>query len=128
MAVRRQSDLVTLLGMACFHEGHWLSDDSINYFFKHILQPSTGNTHCYSSYFFSKLLHDTTEPDNFDFTSVHRWHRRIESSIFNLDSLFVPINRHNNHWLLMHVRFTDKTVVLYDSLGDDPDNALTVHL
>ena len=123
MTVRHQSDSVTLSGIARFQEGHWLSDNSINYFFKHILQPSTGNTHCYSSFFFSLLLQDSTDPDTFDFTSVRRWHRRVESNIFDLDSLFVPINCHNNHWLLMQVRFGDKTVVLYDSLGDDPDNA-----
>lgn len=120
--IRHQSDSVTLSGMSRFQEGHWLSDDSINYFFKHILQPSARNTHCYSSFFFSLLLNNSTDPDKFDFSSVHRWHRRVNSAIFDLDSLLVPINRHNNHWLLLQVRFHDKTVVLHDSLGNDPDN------
>ena len=55
--VFQQSDTITLSGMAWYQEGHWLSDDSINYFFKRIIQPLSENIHFFDSYFFIQLLH-----------------------------------------------------------------------
>lgn len=106
-------------GFARLAEGAWLCDESINYFCKNIIQPTHDKVHFYTSYFFSKLLQ---HGQGYNFDEVRRWHRRITDGIFNLDSLLIPINRGNDHWLLLHIQPNEKTIHLYDSLGSNPLN------
>ena len=37
------------------------------------------------------------------------------SSVFDLQELYIPINKGQYHWLLLRVRLEDKTIKLWDS-------------
>jgi len=115
-----RSDSITHSSFARLNEGMWLSDETINYFGKNIIQPSHTQVHFYSSFFFSKVMNDSS---GYDFDSVRRWHNRIDGGLFGLDSLFIPINRDNEHWLLLQIQPRHKTVRLIDSLGVSQRNA-----
>lgn len=110
---------IKLSGFSRFQDGCWLSDESINYFLKNLVQPSHEHVHFYTSYFFNHLV---VRSGLYNFDEVIRWHNPIEGDLFQLDSLFIPINRANEHWLLLHIQPQLRRVRLYDSLGPDPRN------
>ena len=107
----------------------WLNDQVMNYVAKQVIQPATRNTFCYSSFFFTRLLHNTSRIEEYDFTQVNNCHssRGIRAigarEIFSLQNLFVPINKDNSHWLLLQASFTDQKVYLYDSDDAQTDNS-----
>ena len=113
----RGSDSILKSSFARLSEGVWLNDEIINYFCKHIIQPTHDKVHFFSSFFFSQLLEGGTEVNA---GAVRRWHNRIQEGLFNLDSLLIPINHDQEHWLLLHIQPGEKTVHLYDSLGGSP--------
>jgi len=100
IVIRSGSDSIQHSSFIRLNEGIWLNDKPINYnyFLNQIVQPTHEKVHCYSSYFFTALR------QRYYFGSVRRWHPSIPDGLFALDSLFVPINRGNNHWLLLHVQ------------------------
>lgn len=107
----------------------WLDDQVINYVAKRIVQTATERTYCYSSYFFSTLLQNTSRQDRYDFDQVSNWHnlRRMRETgeIFSLHNLLVHINIDNSHWLLLHALVVEKTVYLYNSDGTQTDSSNT---
>ena len=99
----------------------WLNDHVINFIAKQVIQRETPDTHCYSSYSFSRLLHNSSDAGRYDFFQVRRWHMsqdlRLIGTIFNCKNLLVPINKDNLHWLLLHVNLESRLISLYDSGG-----------
>ena len=42
--------------------------------------------------------------------------------LVNINNLYIPINRDNEHWLFLQIHFPTRTISLYDSLGQNIDN------
>ena len=118
-AVGRGAEQVDPRSLQMLAPETWLDDQIINFVAKRIVQTATERTYCYSSYFFSTLLQNTSRQDRYDFNQVSNWHnsRKIHETgeIFSLHNLLVLINIDNSHWLLLHASVVEKTVYLYDS-------------
>ena len=69
---------------------------------------------CFSTHFYSQLIGDGIHA-HYDFSSVKKWTKKL--NIFDLDTIFIPINKNNKHWALCVVNFCDREVIYYDSLG-----------
>ena len=130
MAASRGADQVDLHSLQRLAPERWLNDQIINFVAKQIIQPATSRTYCYSSYFFSSLLHNSSRLGNYDFSQVHNWHNargiREIGEIFSLRNLFVPINVTNSHcWILLQASVTEKKMYLYDSDERQSDSGNT---
>ena len=81
--------------------------------------PSTTGAFFYSSYFFTSLLETNSE---YLHSNVDNWSSRIPgglSSYFIQGALRPPINKENEHCFFLRVRPEDKTIMLWDSMGND---------
>ncbi len=116
------SDSVRRSNLVRLREGVWLDDAIINFVSRQVVRDVMDIGHSYSSYFFSKLLHEGEETQRYDFGEVRRWHTNVDCGLFNLRELYVPINKDNSHWLLLRVALESKTISIWDSLGWDPSN------
>jgi sentrin-specific protease 1 len=70
-------------------------------------------------------LLENTEDSNqtrrgYCYDQVKQWGRRRTptGNLFDLEYLFVPINRTNTHWMSAMINFPGKTITFYDSMGD----------
>ena len=54
---------------------------------------------------------------SFDCSKVQRWTRKL--NVFTKDKLFFPVNKRNNHWVLVVLCFSLKTITYYDSMSQD---------
>ena len=100
----------------------WLNDEVINYMTRKLIQPINSRTHVYSSFFFTRCILPTPSGHEFDYAAVRRWSDRIPGGLTNIDTLYIPINRGNEHWLFIQIHFPTRVISLYDSLGQNNDN------
>ena len=112
-------DSVSKHGFLTLNEGMWLNDKVLSYTAKQVLLPTSVDCHCFSSFFFTRLLRT-----GYNFNEVHRWSNRIPGGIQSLQDLYVPINKDGNHWLLLKVNLPQRTIQLWDSLGIQSTNRL----
>ena len=102
----------------------WLNDEIINWFM-YILtnndislcvsNPSKRHTHYFSSFLVHKLLVDE---GGYCHDKVKRWSKKVYGqNIFDLESLFFPINIGNVHWVSVIVHIQRKVIEFYDSSG-----------
>ena len=89
---------------------------------KKLIQPISPYNYIYSSFFFTRCMKATNEGPVFDYAAVKRWSDRIPGGLANIDNLFIPINRDNEHWLFLQIHFPTRTISLCDSLGQNRDN------
>ena len=123
IAARKGNESVDLGSLQRLVTETWLNDQVINFIAKQVIQQGTSDIYCYSSYFFSKLLHNSSAAGRYDFATVRNWHRSRElrqtgTTIFDYKHLLVPINKDNYHWLLAHVDIESRKICLYDSSGE----------
>ena len=123
MATRKRNESVDLGSLQRLVTETWLNDQVINFIAKQVIQKGTSDIYCYSSHFFSKLLHNSSAVGRYDFATVRNWHRFREqrqtgTTIFDYKHLLVPIDKDNSHWLLVHVDIESRKIYLYDSSGD----------
>ena len=103
--------------------GRWLSDDIIDFVLRGIVLPNLSGKHIYSTHFYSKLTggNDDRGPEGYFFAEVQTWARRIQGGILSLEELYIPINKNSNHWMVARVKFLEKRVEAWDSLGPTED-------
>jgi len=92
-----------------------------------VIQPISSRSHVYSSFFFTRCMQTTTAGHEFDYAAVQRWSDRIPGGLANIDTLYIPINRDNEHWLFIQIHFPTRSIYLYDSLGQNNDNLVYLH-
>ena len=106
---------------------NWLDDDAVNAWFNSIGEAKKHQTNYIKS--------DTTPPpfanlqtawfnkvENEGAASLKRWMKRAGvggGNILKCERLFLPINK-NNHWTLLIINGTNKTIEYLDSLGGSP--------
>ena len=119
-------DIGTLLPVNTAHDGiGWLNDEIVNTFFKKVVQKkldkvgyqkkegSIPNYHAFTTFLYTNY---TTK----GYDSVASWVKRARiagSNLFSCEKILIPINAHN-HWTLVIISGTEKTIEYYDSLGD----------
>jgi hypothetical protein len=104
-----RDDLLTL-------RGGWLNGQVINSFFSLLSERDSKReimSHYVSSYWLNKL----GLGKEYSHENVKNWIRNIPGrDIFNLERLFVPVNRTNQHWTFLCVDFTSQEIFYLDSL------------
>lgn len=107
----------------CYAQNTWLNDEVINAYLSLLvdhLRRSAGNAgrhdrplyHAFSSFFFSNLR-------DRGYQHVRRWAQRAKiggPDLLNVDTVFIPVHNHN-HWTLMVVKPSARTIEHFDSLG-----------
>ena len=102
--------------------GKWLNDEVINYYFVLLRKRdaelmkdavSSGSTkrrsHFFQSFFMSKLL-DTHDTRTYKYDNVKNWSQSVPGGdIFELNSIFTPINMDNIHWGCAEIAMQEKT-------------------
>lgn len=117
VVLSKGGDSIFLSSFKKFNTGIWLYDELINFTVKHdVIMPSITGAFFYSSYFITSLL-DTNS--GYLHSNVDTWSSRIPGGLFSLTELCVPINEENEHWFFLRVRMEDKTIMLWDSTGND---------
>jgi Ulp1 family protease len=83
-----------------------------------LMQDLAQSTQCreiyiFSTFFMSKL----NQSGEYRFDLVARWTKKID--IFGLKKVFIPINITNQHWTLVFIDLTVKTIGYYDAMRGD---------
>ena len=68
MAAVKGAEQVDLRSLQQLAPETWLNDQVINYVAKLVIQTLRGDAFCYSSFFFSHLLHNTTRIEGYNFS------------------------------------------------------------
>ena len=118
--------------------GVWLNDEVIHSYLallltrdKQLSQLTPGRrlSHCFSSFFMTKLLnmrHESEDLRNtFDYANVRRWSSQIPGQdIFGLHHLIAPINVDSSHWTCVAVNFLTRTISYHNSMSDPGDECI----
>jgi len=107
--------------------GAWLNDDMINAYLKlvHAQADSVRNgmgmqplrAHVFSTFFMKKL-----KIMGYSYTDVRRWTRNVD--IFALDTILVPINIGQGHWVLAVINMGEKRFEYFDPYHGDGSSYL----
>jgi sentrin-specific protease 1 len=106
----------------------WLNDEIINSYMLVLkdrndklwahnrLDPNSKfrRSYFFSNFFIDKLLDN--EYSEYRYAYVCRWSRKFD--IFAYDKIFCPANIDQQHWTLTVIFMQQKTIVYYDSMGD----------
>jgi len=118
---------ITHEDFARLRPGQWVDDAVINLFCRGILQGEFPNALFLSSHFMSQLIKhkpdlrgsvNINEPF-YKFDRVSRWTAANKlpgqaKSIFDFETLYIPINKGLNHWIFIWVHIESKELRLYD--------------
>jgi len=109
---------MTVAKISCLKPGTWLNDEVINFYSSMLMQDLAQSTQCreiyiFSTFFMSKL----NQSGEYRFDLVARWTKKID--IFGLKKVFIPINITNQHWTLVFIDLTVKTIGYYDAMRGD---------
>ena len=92
----------------------WLDDDSMNGYMKIIVAQTRTATHriaAFSSFFYAKLFADAK---TYDYSQVERWYQK--ENVCSLDTVLIPINLLNSHWVFAVIRVQQRIVEYRDSM------------
>ena len=109
---------MTVAKISCLKPGTWLNDEVINFYSSMLMQDLAQSTksreiYIFSTFFMSKL----NQSGEYRFDLVARWTKKID--IFGLKKVFIPINITNQHWTLVFIDLTVKTIGYYDAMRGD---------
>jgi hypothetical protein len=113
VVTRKGNQSVLQHSKASLNEGEWVVDDVLEYYLRHLVEPTRTGVQCYGTHFASKLLQINEEgvSAGYKFNGVRRYHiRRLDEDIWGLSQLFIPINKNQNHWMFVRVVFEQKRI------------------
>ena len=107
---------MTVAKISCLEQGTWLNDEVINFYVSMLMEDLKQSTrgreiYIFSTFFMAKL----NQGGQYSFHLVSRWTKNID--IFGLKKVFIPINIANNHWTLVFIDLTVKTIGYYDAMA-----------
>ncbi|CAI9578951.1 unnamed protein product [Staurois parvus] len=106
-----RKDIMTL------HNLNWLNDEIINFYMNLLMERSKRKglpkVHAFNTFFFPKLK-------SAGFQAVKRWTKKVD--VFSADILLVPVHL-GVHWCLAVIDFRKKTIMYYDSMGGQNNEA-----
>ncbi|XP_044299081.1 sentrin-specific protease 1 isoform X1 [Varanus komodoensis] len=101
---------------------NWLNDEIINFYMNMLMERSKQKgfptVHAFNTFFFTKLK-------TAKYLAVKRWTKKVD--IFAVDILLVPIHL-GVHWCLAVIDFRKKTIIYYDSMGGNDNDACKILL
>lgn len=101
---------------------NWLNDEVINFYMNLLVErskrPDLPTVYTFNTFFFPKLR-------SAGFSAVRRWTKKVD--LFAHDILLVPVHL-GVHWCLSVVDFRKKSVLYFDSMGGNDDEACRVLL
>jgi hypothetical protein len=118
---------MTVAKISCLEQGTWLNDEVINFYVSMLmedLKQSTRGQEIYSfnTFFMVKL----NQGGQYSFNLVSKWTKNID--IFGLKKVFIPINIANNHWTLVFIDLTVKTIGYYDAMAGNGSSFMNLTL
>jgi sentrin-specific protease 1 len=118
---------MTVAKISCLDPGTWLNDEVINFYSSMLMQDLAQSTksreiYIFSTFFMSKLY----QSGKYRFDLVARWTKKID--IFGFKKVFIPINIKNQHWTLVFIDLTVKTIGYYDAMRGDGSSFMNLTL
>ena len=118
---------MTVAKISCLKPGTWLNDEVINFYSSMLMQDLAQSTksreiYIFSTFFMSKL----NQSGVYSFELVARWTKKID--IFGLKKVFIPINISNQHWTLVFIDLTVKTIGYYDAMAGNESSYMNLTL
>lgn len=94
----------------------WLNDEIINFYMEMLVERSNSDdslpkVNCMKTFFYKRLCEA-------GYDSVKSWTKKTD--IFEKDIILVPVHK-GNHWVIVVIHKTNKTIKCYDSLGRNND-------
>lgn len=109
-----RKDLQTLSNL------NWLNDEVINFYMNLLVErskdPNLPTVNTFNTFFYPKLLSS-------GYSAVRRWTKKMD--IFAKDILLVPVHL-GVHWCLSVVDFRKKSIMYFDSMGGNNDEACRI--
>uniref|UniRef100_A0A3Q4B3F1 Ubiquitin-like protease family profile domain-containing protein n=1 Tax=Mola mola TaxID=94237 RepID=A0A3Q4B3F1_MOLML len=109
-----RKDLQTLSNL------NWLNDEVINFYMNLLVErsknPSLPSVNTFNTFFYPKLRSS-------GYSAVRRWTKKTD--IFSKDILLVPVHL-GVHWCLSVVDFRKKSILYFDSMGGNNDEACRI--
>jgi Ulp1 family protease len=102
--------------ISCLKPGTWLNDEVINFYVEMMMQEG-GSIHSFNTFFMVRLYQN----ENYNFNNVARWTKKVD--IFRQKKVFIPINYKNEHWVLVVIDLTIKTIFFYDGYKGNGDTS-----
>ena len=99
--------------MELFKPYEWFSDNIINGCL-HLITHDSPQTFAFHTWFIEMLVNQGYS-ENVK-RQVNRVDRRRTGELFNQKLVFMPVNPGRNHWALVAINMSEKTVKYYDSL------------
>jgi hypothetical protein len=81
----------------------WIGDEVVDYIGKTLMYDHN-SSHIFSTQFMTNLLNDIS--------NVKTWHTQMS---IDVNSLYIPIHKDGNHWLLSRIDFKEKQILLWNS-------------
>ena len=112
--------------------GQWLNDELIQYFTKMVTNQdvlsssadlSRKRSNIFSSLFYTTLMGEGGTY-SYSYEAVKTWTSKTTDDIFELDKILIPINVNNSHWIALMVSMVDKSIQLYDPVGENSNAQL----
>jgi hypothetical protein len=118
---------MTVAKISCLEQGTWLNDEVINFYVSMLMEDLKQSTrgreiYIFSTFFMAKL----NQGGQYSFHLVSRWTKNID--IFGLKKVFIPINIANNHWTLVFIDLTVKTIGYYDAMAGNGSSFMNLTL
>lgn len=101
---------------------NWLNDEVINFYMNMLVERSKAS-HLPSVYTFNTFFYPKLRSSGY--STVRRWTKKVD--IFSVDIILVPVHL-GVHWCLSVVDFRKKSVVYFDSMGGNNDEACRILL
>ena len=107
-----------------------ITDEIVNYFVEMLSNrdaelsnddPNRQRSCFFNSFFITKIRNEGNTlllHDEYQFDNVRKWSKKAPGGdIFKLNSMFFPINKNRNHWILAVVYMKKREIRIYCSLG-----------
>eukprot|EP00984_Skeletonema_dohrnii_P030285 scaffold21675_cov94-Skeletonema_dohrnii-CCMP3373.AAC.2 len=112
--------------------GNWVIDEVITFYLKclseqdrimSISQPKRKRSHFFNSFFIQNLLDvKNNNPKlcgKYNYNKARRWSKKVPGEdIFNMNFIFVPINKDNLHWTCACIFMEQNVIEYFDSMGE----------
>ena len=102
--------------ISCLKPKTWLNDEVINFYVAMMMQEG-GSIYSFSTFFMIRVY----ERGNYTFKNVARWTKNLD--IFRHQKMFIPINYKHEHWVLVVIDLTIKTIFFYDGFKRNGDTS-----
>ena len=118
--------LITQSTMDRFNDGKWFNDEQMNYYIQGILAVQFPCIRYLTTFFLTAACDIHRDSVNIQYHIKDYVYQRIQGyttlarhsdrlPIFEYEQIFIPINRDKDHWVVIHITPSQRTIRYYDS-------------